>query len=202
MIDNISHCSKHPRYKGARAPRTTCPACWLVYIDSNKDKGLTFQDPEVAWGIVREVAIAQDLYHEGEYVPKSMRKKKDTEYKKALKKIRNKVWDSGADMVFYAAYETDDEGIPSDNLDQVCVQGRVKFLMQWEDPDTDEQVEEESEILENPTWMDACRYCNTQIKNNGYAIEEVFLEDVTVRERVDCNIDGKFKLVTFDMGTV
>lgn len=30
----VSHCGKHPQYRGKRQPRSMCPACWQVWFYS------------------------------------------------------------------------------------------------------------------------------------------------------------------------
>lgn len=76
--------------------------------------------------------------------------------------------------VTYSAYKSDDDNIPIDNLDDVPVQGRVKFVAE---PDSWSTKRYESPVVESPTWLEITLIADDMIKT----IEDfhhIFLENI------------------------
>ena len=97
-------------------------------------------------------------------------------------------------VVFYAAYESDEGDLPIDNLDEIAIEGKVKFRAEH-DPDSGEGDEYTSPVLDSPTWLDVAVLANQMIKTTG-DYHHQFLESVCVlRER-----DG-IKIAGFSMGS-
>lgn len=99
-------------------------------------------------------------------------------------------------VVDYSAYELDKNDLAIDNLDEVAVEGKVRFRagrdkfwggkasQDWESP-----------VLENPTWLDLCVHANAMIlATNDH--HHCFLEGVEITGQ-----DGDVKLAEFSMGS-
>ena len=95
--------------------------------------------------------------------------------------------------VTYSAYKSDDDGIPIDNLDEVPVQGRVKFVAE---PDSWSTERYESSVVESPTWLEITLIADDMIKT----IEDfhhIFLENI---RHTKTELDGT-KIYCFIMGS-
>jgi hypothetical protein len=95
--------------------------------------------------------------------------------------------------VTYSAYKSDDNDIPIDNLDEVPVEGRVKFVAE---PDSWSTKRYESSVVESPTWLDIALLADDMIKT----IEDfhhVFLEAI---RHVKTEADGT-RIYHFTMGS-
>jgi len=68
--------------------------------------------------------------------------------------------------VLYSAYETDEDGMPVNNLDQVAIEGKAIFVSDY-DPFWGEGTAYQSEIMENPTWLDIAVAANKMIQVTG-----------------------------------
>jgi hypothetical protein len=77
-------------------------------------------------------------------------------------------------IVVYSAYDYDDYGRLINNLEEVPVNGKVKFVS--------EDGEFESEILESPTWLDICVVANKMLKN-AMDYQNRHFEDIDVFDR-------------------
>lgn len=84
-------------------------------------------------------------------------------------------------LVDYSAYESDANEVPIDNLDEIAVNGKVKFVSN--NPEWEERPYE-SEVMENPTWLQVAVLANDMIlwtKDRHHR----FLECVTLLRRYD-----------------
>ncbi|HEV3026347.1 MAG TPA: hypothetical protein VG457_02185 [Planctomycetota bacterium] len=100
----------------------------------------------------------------------------------------------GDALVIYSAYEMDAEGLPVDNLDQVAVAGRCRFV-QKNDPFFGRGEDYQSPTVSSPTWLQLCRLANEMILATGDQ-HHVFLEGVSeLRE------ENGVKVFQFEMGS-
>lgn len=76
-------------------------------------------------------------------------------YKEACDKMEIKVAERvrGECRVFYSAYDSDEDGIPVDNLDEIALVGKIAVICNWPSVIDTEKVLT-SEILKSPTWLD------------------------------------------------
>jgi hypothetical protein len=99
----------------------------------------------------------------------------------------------------YSAYQTDViDGVelPIDNLDQVPVRGKVKFIAEPDDFFGGEESQPYvSPVVESPTWLEVCLYANDAIlQTNDH--HHCFLEGLDVRR-----VEGDVQIVEFSMGS-
>jgi len=111
----------------------------------------------------------------------------------AIEKRLAKVLPKGAALE-YSAYETDEDGLPVDNLDQVAVEGRCIFLQQAEPPFGTGKNYVSAEV-QNPTWIQVCLLANEMIEITRDR-QHVFLEGVHVVSE-----QNGIKMVDFVMGS-
>jgi len=78
-------------------------------------------------------------------------------------------------LVFYSAYDTE-EDLPIDNLDEVAIEGKA-ILVAENDSFWGEGTDYESEVVENPTWLQVAVLANAMIKKIG-DYHHIFLEGV------------------------
>lgn len=94
--------------------------------------------------------------------------------------------------VVYEAYEFDDDERPVDNLDKRAHKGRIRFVA--EDPNDGETFE--SDVLENPTWLDVARVANQMlIALNDH--HHVYLEGIDIVKKPK----GEPVIAEFSMGS-
>lgn len=167
----MSHCRKHPRYKGKRKPRT-CEACWLVYLDNNPDE----QMPRAM--VINFIKSVARNYSKSEYIPLKIRRARDKEYRRLHDIIDKKVEDAGYKHVRYCPPIVDD--LPVDNLDQIALHGKVRFRIDWLDCATCEQMVIYSPTETDPTWLTCCKYMDEQIKRHEGFCDHVYLEGIKV----------------------
>lgn len=80
--------------------------------------------------------------------------------------------------VIYSAYETDEEGLPVDNLNEIAVKGKCKFVGFADDFWGGKEAQDyTSPVLTDPTWLDLCYYANEMILTTNDH-HHVFLEGV------------------------
>ena len=125
--------------------------------------------------------------------------KTDDAYGVALERMNDRIHhailnEDSAACVFisYSAYETDDDGIPIDNLDETAVHGTVRFY-QRHNPFWDvngEGADYLSSEVTNPTWLQVAKLANEMINITGDE-HHVFLE----------GISGKGPTRVFEMGS-
>ncbi len=119
-----------------------------------------------------------------------------TEYGRRLQAIHERIEErvGAKPVVFYSAYETDADGYPIDNLDEVAIRGRVRFRADH-DPYWGSGRDYVSPFVDSPTWLDVAVLANTMILTTGDR-HHCFLE--RVRIVMECN---GFKLARFSMGS-
>ncbi len=95
-------------------------------------------------------------------------------------------------VVFYSAYKSDDRDLPIDNLDEIAIEGRVKFRVEHDSGEGDAYV---SPVVDSPTWLDVAVLANEMIKTTGDNHHQ-FLENVCVLRE-----SGGVKIARFSMGS-
>lgn len=84
--------------------------------------------------------------------------------------------------VSYSAYDSDDSDVPIDNLDNVAIEGKVVFASKRNEFYGGEKSKNyQSEVIENPTWLQVCVYANEMIKTTR-DLHHVFLEGVDISD--------------------
>ena len=78
--------------------------------------------------------------------------------------------------LFYSAYNTDDNGDPINNLADVAINGKV-ILTQSHDSFWGEGKPYQSDVIENPTWLDLAVLANDMIEVAG-DYHHIFFENV------------------------
>ncbi len=97
--------------------------------------------------------------------------------------------------VDYAAYQTDENDVPIDNLDEVAATGKVRFLA-YRMKETHSK-NYRSDILENPTWLQVAVCADRAIKTvRDY--HHVFLEGINKLPESQ-QTEGGVTLYTFDL---
>lgn len=66
----------------------------------------------------------------------------------------------------YSCYETDERGVPIDNLDEIAIEGKA-IIIQLSDYKEENFEDYESPVVENPTWLDMCVLFNQAISKTG-----------------------------------
>ena len=97
-------------------------------------------------------------------------------------------------VVYYSAYQSDDDDLPIDNLDEVAIHGKVRFLAEHVS-EVGEGRPYSSEIVESPTWLDVAVLANEMIKTTC-DFHHQFLESVRIAGE-----DNGTKLAKFSMGS-
>ena len=103
------------------------------------------------------------------------------------KRVQEAVEKSGQKKcrVQYSAYESDDNGDPIDNLDQIAATGKVVLVREANDFFGGEDSEDyKSEVLENPTWLQVCVRANKMMKVVRDR-HHVYLEGLTKEKEED-----------------
>lgn len=99
-------------------------------------------------------------------------------------------------LVMYSAYESDENDVPVNNLNEVAVEGRVVLVQSkdkyWGGPDSKQY---QSEVLENPTWLQVAVCANAMIAVTNDR-HHVFLEGLTY-----CTTRDGVKVYRFSMGS-
>lgn len=101
--------------------------------------------------------------------------------------------------VFYAAYKDDKDGCPIDNLNEIAISGKVKFVEQG-DTFYGSGESYRSKVLENPTWLDVCVVANEMILTTGDK-HHIYLENVVLTEKMLFLENDKIKIARFSMGS-
>ena len=116
-------------------------------------------------------------------------------YDKIQDEVEKAIKESGQKIELkYAAYDWDDADIPLNNLKEVPVKGKVKFVDQGEW--TSNYKPFESDICDSPTWLEIAVIANKMVTVTGDK-HHVFLESLGDYE-VD---DNGVKLVIIGMGS-
>lgn len=154
---------------------TTCPKCGSQDVSVN-DCCMAVSDAQITrhascddcgsqWDLQYELTQVHNWIDGGEVKKrKAEGRKTDKEIGAALNSIQQRVGEAiedGDRRVYYSAYDSDDRGVPIDNLDQVAVEGRVKFVAEpgW----SHEGRRYESQEVENPTWLQVAVLANDMI---------------------------------------
>ena len=116
------------------------------------------------------------------------------DYGEKLMDIDRRVFDRIGDemKVEFSAFKFDKSENPVDNLDEVPIQGKVKFFRpkgSWSD------MRYDSQVMDSPTWLDICVVANDMIRLSG-DYHHIFLEAVDVV----CEENG-VKVAKFSMGS-
>ena len=69
-------------------------------------------------------------------------------------------------VVEFSAFTEDDDGLPVDNLDEIAIRGRARFI-QKHDSFWGEGEDYTSDVVENPTWFDLLRIADEMIRTTG-----------------------------------
>ncbi len=83
-------------------------------------------------------------------------------------KVEAAVLASGQKKVYvdYSAYDSDDDDEPIDNLDEVAVKGKVVLVSAADSCWGGKKSKDyRSDVLESPTWLQACVYANAMIRS-------------------------------------
>ncbi|MEM7143590.1 MAG: hypothetical protein AAF591_00555 [Verrucomicrobiota bacterium] len=96
---------------------------------------------------------------------------------------------NGQTEVIYAAYPTDERGLPIDNLDEIAIRGRIQVIDDVWDKYT-------GEIITDPTWMDLAIEANRMIAANGDTRHKWF-ENFEVLGSKNANVTT----ITLDVGS-
>jgi len=109
---------------------------------------------------------------------------------KANGKPRQKVY------VDYSAYESDDNDVPIDNLDEVAVAGKVQLRQPADNFWGGQKARDyESPVLESPTWLEVCRYADDMIRRTRDT-HHCFLEGLDLEGETN-----GIKIYSFSMGS-
>ena len=102
------------------------------------------------------------------------------------------------DQVSFSAYPED----YTNNLEEVAIEGRVQFKSDHQSffggMAEEFRKDYESEILENPTWLDLCLCCNDMINCTGDN-HHIFLEGV--HKTGSFTLDDKSFILIYDFST-
>ena len=115
-------------------------------------------------------------------------------WEKAYFEIENQVESAiaGEVLISFSAYDSDENEIPINNLTDVVVKGKVKFISPKGIWRNEKYI---SKVVENPTWLDIAILANEMILKTQDT-HHVFLEDVEyVRE------EKGIKIYDFIMGS-
>lgn len=97
-------------------------------------------------------------------------------------------------LVLYRAYAEDEDGLPVDNLNELAVDGRCRFVQKY-DPFWGKGRDFESSEVLNPSWLEVCRLADEMIRVTRDE-QHVFLEGVSVLRE-----DRGVTVVEFIMGS-
>ncbi len=102
--------------------------------------------------------------------------------------------------VDYAAYQTDENDVPIDNLDDIAATGKIRLVMKKTKFYCKPQGKDyQSDILESPTWLTVAVCADRMIKTTR-DYHHVFLEGITKLPDSMQTEEG-VTLYTFDMGS-
>lgn len=124
-------------------------------------------------------------------------------YNDAMEPIQTKVCEAVMKnnqdcYVYYSAYESEGD-FPIDNLDEIAVAGKVKFVEQG-DGFFGSGEGYRSKVLENPTWLEVCVLANEMILATKDK-HHIYLEGVIATEKTLFQDNDTIKIVRFCMGS-
>lgn len=123
----------------------------------------------------------------------------DIAFDEAFERMNNRIRQSidGESYVVYSAYDTNDDDIPIDNLDELAIEGNVRFYQRynahWDS--TGKGQDYKSHVIKDPTWLDVAKLCNEMIKITGDKTH-VFLEGIHYGRQ-----EQDYMLISFTMGS-
>jgi len=83
-------------------------------------------------------------------------------------------------VVIYSAYPTDEDGVPINNLNDVPIEGSVRFELRCDEMfPSDEGEDYMSPIVIDPNWLLICKYADEALRKVGDT-HHVFLEYIEV----------------------
>lgn len=85
--------------------------------------------------------------------------------------IKNKLSEGEELNIIYSAYDLDERDIPINNLNEVPVEGKIKFV----------EGEFESEVMDSPTWLDIAIVANKMISKTR-DFQNKYFEDFNVEK--------------------
>ena len=106
-------------------------------------------------------------------------------YQDAISEMENKVDEACKEAfhdrvyVIYSAYSFDQYDTPINNLSEVVIKGKVKFVDEGDDFSKEESNYEpfESLVYDSPTWLELAVIANSMINKT---CDHVYLEDIHV----------------------
>ena len=108
------------------------------------------------------------------------------------------------DWVLYSVYEVEGKNAYTNNLDEVAVEGRLIIKTEHQEffggLGASYRRDYESEILENPTWLDICLCANDMINRTGDN-HHVFLEGLNRAGSFTLDDKSFILLYDFSMGS-
>jgi hypothetical protein len=83
-------------------------------------------------------------------------------------------------FVVFSGYKRDQDNVPIDNLDDVPISGSIKIRASRERlASGNPKKDYESEVFENPTWLDLCAIANAHLVQRAHR-RELYLESASV----------------------
>lgn len=117
---------------------------------------------------------------------------------------KNKDQTEYQDLILFSAYSCKGKDAYTNNLYEVAVEGRIKIKTKHSDFFGSMTVESrknyESEIMENPTWLDICLCANDMINCTGDN-HHIFLEGVHNTGSFTLDDESFILLYDFSMGS-
>lgn len=120
--------------------------------------------------------------------------KYDDAEEQVSKKIRDFVGDDETVINFidFVLDENDDDFVLDTKIDSTAHQGKIKFI----EKNTDGEIIFESEILENPTWLQVCKVAHEIIKSTTDSKEAQFVEEINIVDK-----DNDISIAEIFLGT-
>jgi hypothetical protein len=114
-------------------------------------------------------------------------------YAAAVKAIQKRVKEAVGKKCYveYSAYDNDPAGLPRDNLDEVCFEGRCRI-----EEKSDDGPAFQSEELTDPTWLQVAVVANAMIVATNKDTDHRFLEGVHVLRK-----EGGVTVLGLEMGS-
>jgi len=100
-------------------------------------------------------------------------------YIKIQDRVNEYIGKSAPKLVIYSAYEDGKDGSAIDNLDECPIEGKVIFIRER---DSFAIGLYQSEIFENPTWLEICGSANDSIIQTG-DYHHIFLEGIYIERK-------------------
>ena len=102
-------------------------------------------------------------------------------------------------QMIYSAYETDANEVPIDNLDEIPISGKVRFVAERWDESWSWGCKQSKNycgpVVESPTWLQICGFANAAMRKT-LDRHHVYLESVEVVGQ-----EGDVQIAKFHMGS-